>query len=70
MEPLEALLDTVDWQELPPPEEPVEGRYATHRGILSIAGKELEFYVLDNGQRVFTYESVHAFFGGDEEPLG
>jgi hypothetical protein len=38
--------------------------YVTHRGVLSVAGVELEVFQLSSGQRVISEESMTKFFGG------
>ena len=61
---LDRLLDGVEWTatgRLPAGELP----YATHEGVLHIAGSELRVYQLSDGQRVFDADDFARFFGGD-----
>lgn len=69
---VERLLDSVAWTPLPPPEEAGELPYATHQGMLTIGGKELCCYQLSRGERIFTAESLEAFFAeaGGRLPKG
>lgn len=52
--PLDALLDAVEWRELPLTTPAFrEDPYATHEGTLEINGLKLTCYVLNTGERVF-----------------
>lgn len=64
--PIEQLLDRVEWTEInidPDPESP--GLYATHVGLLNIAGVELPVFILNNGERVFDADAVKEWLSGD-----
>lgn len=65
--PIEMMLDGVEWREAEPgkagtPDE--EMPYATHHGVLEIAGHKLRCYRLNTGQAVFNADDVRDFFGG------
>lgn len=57
----EAMFEGIEWEILPP-QEPGDIPYAVKHGFLTIMGKQLECYVLSNGQRIFTAESLERFF--------
>jgi hypothetical protein len=58
------LLDTVEWQKLPPPDEAnLDGTYATHQGTLTIGDTTLRCYVLSDGQRLIDAEDVQKLLG-------
>lgn len=63
-EPIEIMLDKVNWVVIPRPDDfDSQGiPYATHRGILNIMGNELECFILDDGRRIFSAESIHKLF--------
>jgi hypothetical protein len=63
MEGFDRVLDSVEWEKLPDQSQPGSLPVATHRGILRIVGLELEVFQLDNGQRVFSVESLNEAFG-------
>lgn len=62
MTPMDALLDTVQWERCPAPAEPTEQPYPTHHGWLTVGRYQLECYILNTGKRIFTKESVELFF--------
>jgi hypothetical protein len=68
---MDKILDTLEWI---PVEESGCGDdcdglpYVTHRGMLNVAGIELEVFQLSSGQRVISEESVMRFFGVPEQP--
>lgn len=65
--PMDKVFEAVEWQAVDWPEVPAEGLpYATHRGILRIMGAELECFILSDGSRIFTAESLARFFGANE----
>ena len=67
MTPIDQIMNAVEW-------EPVEGQiveddgssYATHHGMLRIAGFEPKCYQLNTGQRVIDAEEMERFFGALE----
>ena len=64
--PIEMMLDGVHWQEAPTPEQPSDGMlWATHAGVLELAGSKLRCYRLSNGQTIFDADDFHDFFGGE-----
>lgn len=72
--PIDALLDRVEWtttQDQPKvaqgTDEIPEGLYATHEGVLEIAGNKLRVYQLSDGSRVFNADDIEAFLRGDGE---
>lgn len=67
---LNALLDTVEWTAQPKPGESIDLPWATHTGVLSIGGIELECAVLSDGQRVFTGELIEEMVEGVRALLG
>lgn len=61
--PIEVMLDSIEWRERPKPASVKDGDlYATHEGTLTMFGKELKCYTLNNGMRVFEAESLERFF--------
>lgn len=62
---IDALLDAVAWTEVPAPEAPTDGiPYATHAGILDLAGSRLRVYRLSDGRRIVHADDLQAFLGG------
>lgn len=62
--PMDRLLDTVDWQELPPPTDPTpNSNHATHQGHLTIGDITFRCYVLKDGQRLIDAEDVQKLLG-------
>lgn len=64
--PIDIMLDNVDWvpidrqySSIPQPNE----LYATHGGIMKVGNAELEVFILNNGERVISAESLERFFG-------
>jgi hypothetical protein len=70
-EPIDRLLDTVEWKELPSAGQRMRERglpIATHEGVLRIGdGIELRCYQLDDGRRIFDGKDVEALFGATSE---
>ena len=66
--PIERLLDTVEWKELPSPEASEPGLpYATHEGVLHLDNSiELRCYQLDDGRRIFDGRDIEALIGGND----
>lgn len=64
--PIDMMLDGLEWKEVPPPVVIDHGDgdvpYATHSGVLEIAGKSLRCYRLSNGQAVFHADDLNDFF--------
>jgi hypothetical protein len=59
------MLDGVVWVEGEAPEDTSDGiPFATHEGVLEIAGYKLRCYRLNTGQAVFHADDVNAFFDG------
>lgn len=64
MTPIDQIMNAVEWT-------PVEGQiieddgspYATHHGMLRIAGFDLKCYQLNTRQRVIDAEDMERFFG-------
>ena len=62
--PIEMLLDGVTWQQAErQPDIPDGLPWATHEGVLEIAGNKLRCYRLSDGRAIFNAEDIHAFFG-------
>lgn len=59
---MDAIMDTVEWRPVPPPDDFDGLPYPTHEGTLRIGKCELQCIVLSNGMRIFTEESVLRFF--------
>jgi hypothetical protein len=61
--PIEQMLDRVQWT---PREDNAEHDgslpYATHSGVLTIAGYDLQCYRLSDGQTVFDADDFRRFF--------
>lgn len=62
MTPADALMNTVQWRETGLADDGSGAPFATHEGVLSIGGIDLNCYQLSTGQRVFDAESVARFF--------
>lgn len=62
--PIDRLLDTLVWEELPAPEGTPELPYATHEGILRLDDIELRCYQLNTEQRVFDGADFEVLLGG------
>lgn len=63
MNPMDALLDMLEWEAVPPPAEPdPDIPYATHTGVLSFDGVELRVYQLNDGRRLLDGEDMQKFF--------
>lgn len=57
--PIDALLDTVEWDAHPAPADLEPGTlYATHSGTLDLGGVLLRVHTLSNGQRVIDERSI------------
>ncbi len=67
MKPIDAMLETVEWtptKRAENPAGPMDGiPYATHSGVLEIAGAKLRCYRLNNGHTVFDADDMREFFG-------
>lgn len=72
MEPIEILLNQVEWQSVEQEESHSDDLpYATHKGVLSIAGFDFRCYQLNTGQRVIDADDMERFFNqefGAEPP--
>ena len=68
LQPIEQLLDAVEWTAIPLEEQkaPEGSLYATHEGVLKIGDCSLRCFTLNDGQRVFDAEYVAKFFGVEE----
>jgi hypothetical protein len=64
--PIDILMDSVDWEEIHgiKPTSNDDILYATHSGVLEIAGVSLRCYRLNNGINVIDEEDIHNLFGG------
>lgn len=66
------MLDRVEWVKEENGTPPTDGTlYATHSGVLEIAGHKLRCFRLSNGQAVFEETDFLAFLNtlfGDETP--
>lgn len=61
-----AFMQNVEWEVLPPPEKmPEDGLpYATHQGVLEIAGHSLRCARLNTGEAIFIAEDIEKMFDG------
>jgi hypothetical protein len=62
MTPIETMLETVEWTAGPETEHGDGDLWATHSGVLDIAGISLRCYRLNNGQAVFNADDFKKFF--------
>ena len=62
----EVLLDGVEWREGTPPEIDDGIPYATHEGVLEIAGMKLRCYRLNTGQAIIRADDIADFFRIEE----
>lgn len=75
--PIDRLLDSVEWEELPPLTEqdrkemdeyaPEELPYSTHRGVLKIGNAEFRVEKLNDGRRIVHPEDLERWFGFRKE---
>lgn len=66
--PIDELLDTVEWDAHPAPEDLEPGTvYATHSGTLDVGGVLLRVHQLPNGQRVIDERSILELLGAVAE---
>ena len=65
--PIDALLNAVEWQETSNAEDVAMADdgipWATHSGVLTIAGTQLRCYRLNTGQAILDADDVAALFG-------
>jgi hypothetical protein len=64
--PIEMMLDGVEWREADPVQQEGESDglpYATHEGVLEIAGVKLRCYRLNTGQAIFNADDIAELFG-------
>ncbi len=59
-----SILDTVQFTEVPPPDEPGDLPFVTHEGVLEVDGKRLRCYRISDGRAIINAEDFHAFFEG------
>jgi len=59
--PVEALLDKVEWEKLPD-QASGEIPHATHKGILKIGDRRLKVYQLSDGNRIIDETDLFDFF--------
>lgn len=59
--PIEILLDGVEWVENPD-ENDQDELFATHSGVLKIAGHALRCYRLNDGQTVIDADDMNGLF--------
>lgn len=58
MKPFEKLLENVEWTEYEHPSVSDTELYATHEGVMDMAGFKLRVYQLNNGQRVINSDDL------------
>lgn len=69
-EPIDRMLDAVEWTECPPTKDDGSGLpYATHYGVLDVMGIKLKVAQLNTGQRVIEEESLRELFGPELFPV-
>ena len=56
--PIDTLLDAVEFTPVPDMQPHGDTPYATHTGILKIADMEFEVFVLNDGRRIISSESM------------
>jgi hypothetical protein len=62
--PMDVLLDAVEWEVVEGAAPDDDGMpYATHTGVLVIAGMQLRCFQLNDGRRMINAEDVNKFFG-------
>lgn len=59
--PIESIMDRLEWKPVVHEVEP-KGLYATHEGVLEIAGSKFRCYQLSDGNRVIDADDVEKFF--------
>jgi hypothetical protein len=55
-QPINAVLNALDWKPVPAPTVLTNLPYVTHEGILSIGNSDLHLFQLSDGQRVINAE--------------
>jgi hypothetical protein len=65
MTPIERMLNEVEYKPVAPPEEIGTLPYVTHEGIMMLGEIELEVFVLSDGRRIISEDSLVKFFGED-----
>lgn len=63
MRPIESAIDAVVSPVAPPDNIQPGDKYATHEGVLDIAGHKLRCYILNTGERIFNAEDVEKLLG-------
>lgn len=63
-QPIEQMMDAVDWKPCEAPGTDPGIPYATHKGEMHIAGLRLRCYRLNTGQAIIDADDVNNFFGG------
>lgn len=66
--PIEMIFDGLTWTAIPGAAGVGDDDgipYATHQGVISLAGFELTVFQLNNGQRVFSADDLQKLFGGE-----
>lgn len=65
--PIEQLLDTIQYEDLEKGENVTDGElYAIKKGTLTIAGFPLTVYVLNDGRRIIDSEDFENFLNGKQ----
>lgn len=64
MNPIESAMAAVCWEETGTTH--CDGLYATHQGVIDLAGIRLPVYRLSNGESVFDADAVRAWLEGAE----
>ncbi len=67
-QPVDVLMDRVEWRETGAVDDGSDLPYATHEGVLRIGGITLRVAQLSDGQRVINAEDIDLLFGGDPIP--
>lgn len=62
-DPMQELMDAVDWLAINGPWPADYGLFATHMGWLNLGPWHLKVYTLNDGQRVFDGDSVEEQMG-------
>jgi hypothetical protein len=61
--PIETMLNSITWVPVENATPTADGiPYATHSGVLKVAGMTLRVYQLDDGTRVIEQSDLRAFF--------
>lgn len=66
--PVDLMMDKVDWQVCEQTDDESGLPFATHSGVLDIAGHSMKVYRLNTGQAIIDAADLEAFLCGMSNP--